>query len=85
MCLLTDGRFSGASRGIMVGHVSPEAYIGGPIALLQDGDQVTLDVDKRSLNVDNQPDFNKRLFQRASDPYADGMLLRYRKLVSQAH
>jgi dihydroxy-acid dehydratase len=50
--LVTDGRFSGATRGLMVGHVSPEAVRGGPIGLLQDGDMVTIDVDQRRLEVD---------------------------------
>jgi dihydroxy-acid dehydratase len=49
--LLTDGRFSGATHGFMVGHVAPEAYVGGPIAFVKDGDQVTLDVDARRIDV----------------------------------
>src|SRR4029078_1709841 len=49
--LLTDGPFSGATHGFMVGHVAPEAYVGGPIAFVKDGDQVTLDVDERRLAV----------------------------------
>ncbi|HEY3783453.1 MAG TPA: dihydroxy-acid dehydratase [Fimbriimonadaceae bacterium] len=52
VALLTDGRFSGATRGLMVGHVDPEAYDGGPIALLKDGDIVTVDAEKRVLSVD---------------------------------
>ena len=52
VALLTDGRFSGATRGLMVGHVGPEAYEGGPIALLRDGDVVTVDAEKRVLSVD---------------------------------
>src|SRR4029078_9095710 len=49
--LLTDGRCAGASHGLRVGHVAPEAYVGGPIAFVKDGDQVTLDVDARRLDV----------------------------------
>ncbi len=51
VALVTDGRFSGATRGLMVGHVCPEAYVGGPIALIRDGDIVEIDVDKKSINV----------------------------------
>ena len=52
VALLTDGRFSGATRGLMVGHVAPEAARGGPIAAVRDGDRVTIDVDARELSVD---------------------------------
>ena len=51
VALLTDGRFSGATRGLMVGHIGPEAYLGGPIGMLQDGDVVEIDAEKGSLNV----------------------------------
>ena len=50
--LVTDGRFSGATRGLMVGHVAPEAACGGPIALVRDGDIVSIDVDARTLEVE---------------------------------
>src|SRR5471032_1915014 len=52
VALITDGRFSGATHGLMVGHISPEAARGGPIAALQDGDSVTIDVENRALNLD---------------------------------
>ncbi len=52
VALLTDGRFSGATRGLMFGHVSPEAVRGGPIAALREGDQITLDIDARRMDVD---------------------------------
>ena len=52
VALLTDGRFSGATRGLMAGHVAPEAYVGGPIALVEEGDQITLDIANRQLNLD---------------------------------
>src|SRR2546423_2801805 len=51
VALLTDGRFSGATRGICVGHIAPEAAIGGPLALLQDGDRVRIDADAKRLDV----------------------------------
>ncbi len=52
VALLTDGRFSGATRGFMVGHVAPEALVGGPIAAIQDGDTITIDVANRRMDVD---------------------------------
>ena len=51
VALVTDGRFSGASHGIMIGHVTPEAYSGGPIALVENGDIVTIDAPNRTLNL----------------------------------
>ena len=51
VALLTDGRFSGATRGLMVGHVAPEAVQGGPIAAIRDGDEVTIDIDERRIDV----------------------------------
>lgn len=62
VALITDGRFSGATRGLMVGHVAPEAFVGGPIAALQEGDTLVIDIDKRVLNVELSPDeIQKRL------------------------
>jgi dihydroxy-acid dehydratase len=52
VALITDGRFSGGSHGFVVGHVSPEAAVGGPLALLEDGDRITIDAEKRTLDVD---------------------------------
>jgi dihydroxy-acid dehydratase len=52
VAMLTDGRFSGGSHGFIVGHVTPEAQIGGTIALLQDGDRITIDAEKNEINVD---------------------------------
>lgn len=51
VALVTDGRFSGASHGIMIGHVSPEAQVGGPIGLIQDGDVIVIDMETATLNV----------------------------------
>src|SRR5207237_5671456 len=53
VAMVTDGRFSGATQGLMLGHVSPEAAVGGPLAALQDGDIISIDVDSRSLAVEN--------------------------------
>jgi dihydroxy-acid dehydratase len=85
--LITDGRFSGATRGLMVGHVSPEAQVGGPIALLHDGDIVRIDADRRTLQVDLT---SNELVQRLKhwtgrEPrYKKGALFKYVKLVSSA-
>jgi dihydroxy-acid dehydratase len=56
VALMTDGRFSGATHGLMVGHVAPEAALGGPIALLADGDEITIDVDARAISTSVAPD-----------------------------
>ena len=52
VALLTDGRFSGGTRGLMIGHVAPEAALGGPIALVEEGDTITIDVDRRALDLE---------------------------------
>ena len=56
VALLTDGRFSGATRGMMIGHVAPEAAIGGPLAALQNGDVIAIDVEARTLDVELSDD-----------------------------
>ncbi len=87
VALITDGRFSGATRGLMVGHVAPEAVKGGPIGLLQEGDAITIDTESRRLVVD-LPD--EELASRAAayraPPQADGgvALRKYARLVSSA-
>jgi len=85
--LVTDGRFSGATRGLMVGHVAPEAARGGPLALLQDGDVISIDVDRGSLEVelDEQELAERRaLWQPPPARYGAGVFARYRALVSSA-
>src|SRR4029077_13517166 len=52
VALITDGRFSGGSHGFVVGHITPEAYVGGPIALIRNGDSITIDAEKRELTLD---------------------------------
>jgi dihydroxy-acid dehydratase len=85
--LVTDGRFSGATRGLMVGHVTPEAQVGGAIALLRDGDIVTIDAQRRTLQVELTSD---ELAQRLKDwrepepRFRKGSLFKYAKLVSSA-
>jgi dihydroxy-acid dehydratase len=85
--LLTDGRFSGATRGLMAGHVAPEAFVGGPIALVEEGDPIVFDVDARRLDLDvAEPVLAKRRAAwRAPAPrYTSGVLAKYAALVSSA-
>jgi dihydroxy-acid dehydratase len=84
--LITDGRFSGATAGPCVGHVSPEAYEGGPIAALEDGDLITIDVPKRKIEVQlTQEQLSDRLKKvRRIEKPAHGFMRRYRKYVSSA-
>jgi dihydroxy-acid dehydratase len=87
VALVTDGRFSGATHGFMVGHVSPEAAAGGPIAFVKNGDPVTLDVVARRLDVEiGEDDFAaRRRAYRAPAPRAtSGALAKYARLVSSA-
>jgi dihydroxy-acid dehydratase len=87
VALLTDGRFSGATRGLMVGHVSPEAALGGPIAAVEEGDIVNIDVNRRVLDVELDPAVLKdRLLKRKALPprYPDGVFAKYAALVSSA-
>jgi dihydroxy-acid dehydratase len=87
VALITDGRFSGATHGLMVGHIAPEAFRGGPIAHLRDGDTVVVDVERRELNVEVSED---ELARRASgwrqpEPrYASGVFAKYAATVGSA-
>ncbi|MUV89951.1 dihydroxy-acid dehydratase [Halapricum sp. CBA1109] len=82
VALLTDGRFSGATRGLSIGHVAPEAYVGGPIAALEDGDTITIDVDDLELSVDlSDKELQERL-DALDDPepnYDTGVLAKYQR------
>jgi dihydroxy-acid dehydratase len=87
VALVTDGRFSGATRGFMVGHVAPEASRGGPIAAVRDGDEIVIDVAARTLEVVvPQQELTDRLAAwRAPAPrYTRGVLAKYARLVSSA-
>ncbi|MBI4594258.1 MAG: dihydroxy-acid dehydratase, partial [Candidatus Rokubacteria bacterium] len=87
VALMTDGRFSGASHGFMVGHVAPEAAAGGPIAALKDGDPIVLDIKKRRLDVELSAAEIKKRLQAAKPPkprYTSGALAKYARLVSSA-
>ena len=87
VALVTDGRFSGATRGLMVGHVAPEAARGGPLAIVRDGDSIEIDVDGGTLTLELEPDeIGRRLaaWQPPALPYERGVLARYRLLVGSA-
>src|ERR1700740_1192334 len=84
VALMTDGRFSGATHGFMVGHVSPEAFRGGPVAALQDGDTVVIDVDAGELRVDLSDDEIAARLRDWTPPkprYESGVLAKYARLV----
>ena len=82
--LITDGRFSGATHGFMVGHVAPEAAVGGPIALVRDGDIITLDVRARRLDVAANLEERRAQWKPPVPRYTTGVMAKYAKLVSSA-
>ena len=87
MALITDGRFSGGSHGFVLGHITPEAIEGGPIAIIEDGDQITIDAKKRQLNLDiSAAELKRRLkaWKRPQPRYTKGILAKYAKTVSNA-
>jgi dihydroxy-acid dehydratase len=87
VALITDGRFSGATRGLMVGHVAPEAAKGGPIAALRDGDEVTIDVECRSLAValsDDEIERRVAAYRSPEPEFTGGVMAKYARSVSSA-
>jgi len=87
VALITDGRFSGATHGLMVGHVAPEAAVGGPIGLLREGDEITIDVDVRRLDhaLDDAELSRRRAAWKAPEPrYRTGVFAKYAASVSSA-
>jgi dihydroxy-acid dehydratase len=82
--LITDGRFSGATHGFMVGHVAPEAAEGGPVALVRDGDRITLDVESRKLDVEADLDSRRGSWKPPPPRYRSGVFAKYAKLVASA-
>ena len=87
VALITDGRFSGASKGYSVGHISPEAFVGGPIALVRDGDEIVIDAANRKLDlvVDAAELERRRAGWKAPEPrYVSGALAKYARLVGSA-
>ena len=87
VALMTDGRFSGATRGLMVGHVSPEAALGGPIAAIHEGDQIVIDVQKRKIEIEiSDSEISRRMSQwkAPAGRYKTGVFAKYAALVSSA-
>jgi dihydroxy-acid dehydratase len=87
VAVITDGRFSGATHGLVVGHVCPEAFNGGPIAALRDGDVIIIDADERSIHVqlaDQQIQARLRDWEVPEPRYKKGVLAKYARIVSSA-
>ncbi|MEX5687553.1 MULTISPECIES: dihydroxy-acid dehydratase [Pseudomonas] len=87
VALITDGRFSGGSHGFVVGHITPEAFEGGPIALIEDGDRITIDAETRQISVDvsdAELAERKTRWVRPESKYKRGVLAKYAKTVSSA-
>lgn len=87
VALITDGRFSGATRGFMVGHIAPEAVVGGPIAAVREGDSITIDIQKREVNLNiSTEELHDRLsrFERPAPKYTSGVMAKYVALVGSA-
>jgi dihydroxy-acid dehydratase len=87
VALLTDGRFSGGTHGLMIGHVAPEAALGGPIAVVEEGDRVVIDVDRKALDLDVPADELARRFEGWTPPaprYRGGVMAKYAALVGSA-
>ena len=87
VALITDGRFSGATRGLMIGHVSPEAYVGGNIALVKEGDEIKINVEKNSLDLmvsESELDQRRKSWKPRKPNYETGALAKYASLVGSA-
>jgi len=87
VALITDGRFSGGSHGFVVGHITPEAYVGGPLAVVKNGDRVTIDARKREINLDlSKKELKKRLkkWKQPKPRYKRGVLAKYASHVTSA-
>lgn len=88
VALITDGRFSGGSHGFVVGHITPEAYVGGPLAIVKNGDPITIDAEKRALSLEIPAGAIKARLKSWKQPrprYTNGVLAKYAKLVTSAH
>ncbi len=87
VALITDGRFSGGTHGLMIGHVAPEAALGGPIALIEEGDEIVIDVDRKALDLDVSEEVlaaRRATWTPPPPRYAYGVLAKYAALVSSA-
>jgi dihydroxy-acid dehydratase len=88
VALVTDGRFSGATRGLCIGHVGPEAQLGGPIALVRDGDIIAIDADAGTIDLEVDPvelENRQRHWTPHETAYASGALWKYAQIVGPAH
>lgn len=88
VALLTDGRFSGASRGACIGHISPEAMEGGPIGLIHDGDRISIDIPQRKLELlvsDEELEKRRKEWKQPEPKVKTGYLSRYARLVTSAN
>ncbi|MBO7514980.1 MAG: dihydroxy-acid dehydratase, partial [Lachnospiraceae bacterium] len=88
VALITDGRFSGASRGASIGHVSPEAAVGGPIALIHEGDIIRIDIPANTLDVlvsDEELEARRKEWKPREPKVKEGYLARYEKMVTSAN
>ena len=87
VAMVTDGRFSGGTRGFMVGHVAPEAYVGGPIALVKNGDEITIDTETNALDIhvsEEELKSRKKLWKKPEPNYKSGALAKFATLVGSA-
>jgi dihydroxy-acid dehydratase len=87
VALITDGRFSGATRGFMVGHIAPEAYDGGPIGLVEEGDSITIDIDAKTISINVAADVlaaRKANWVKPEPKYRTGVMAKYVALVGSA-
>jgi dihydroxy-acid dehydratase len=87
VALITDGRFSGGTHGLMIGHIAPEAALGGPIGLVEEGDTIVIDVDRRALDLEVPPDVletRRAGWSRPAPRYAGGVMAKYAALVGSA-
>ena len=87
VAMATDGRFSGGTRGLMVGHISPEAFVGGPIALVKDGDGITIDIEANAIDLHvskEELEQRRKRWVRPAPNYTSGALAKYASLVGSA-
>ena len=86
--LITDGRFSGGTRGLCIGHIAPEACVGGTIGLIENGDKIQIDINKRTINLlidDSELQRRRENFKPYQNEIKKGYLSKYQKSVSQAN
>jgi dihydroxy-acid dehydratase len=87
VALITDGRFSGGSHGFVVGHITPEAYVGGTLALVKNGDSITIDAEKRQINLDipaKEMAARRKAWKKPAPRYTRGVLAKYAAHVTSA-